>query len=123
MLMVAFKEVDVSIRKIKAHDAKEDGDYIVIIKYSTWVQWLLAGLIFGGAIGVLLNWSRLLPTASGSLTISICLLLFAIVGLMIGGEEEVRRVPKEDLVEIKRYSSGRVTVVLDDERVKRPPLK
>lgn len=108
-----------SIRKIKAHEAKEDGDYIQIVKRSTWFYWLMFGIVAGLFVGYLLAKSSIISGFDDFTIIIFSTLVSMFICLLIGGEKEVRRVPKSDLVEIKKYASGHVTVVLDDERVKR----
>lgn len=107
-----------SIRRIKAHGAVEEGDYIRIEKRSTWPYWLFIGLIVGYFVGTFILNNGLIHITDSFTVVGFSMLFFSVIGLLMGNEKEVRRVPKVDLVEIKRYASGHVTVVLDDERVK-----
>ena len=105
-----------TIRKIKANKAQEEGDYIRIELYSTRPICMVLGALIGFFLGLLLSESNNEITLTILSTIAL-----AFIGALCGHGKEVRRVPKADLVEIKQYSSGHVTVVLDDERVKREP--
>ena len=98
------------IRKINAHEAIEDGDYIQIVQHSTWGFWLTGGLLLGGFAGALI-------TNNAAAIILIAAFCGVVVGSM-GCRKEIRRIPKAHLVEIKHYSIGHVTVVLDDKRVR-----
>lgn len=110
-----------SIRKIKAHEAEEDGDYIRIVRRSTWLYWLMFGVVIGLFSGYSIVNSRIINGLDNSTIVAASTLICIFICLLFSNEKEVRRVPKSDLVEIKKYASGHVTVVLDDERVKRQP--
>ena len=88
-----------SKREIKADSVKVDGDFIAVETKST----RGAGIIGGAIIGSLI--------APGVGTV--------IGGLLggAGGEDGgIRLIPKSDVVEIKKDSSGNVTVIVDEER-------
>ena len=104
-----------AIRKIKAHVAIEDGEFIRLEKKSGRFSGLMMGGAFGLALGIMLAVFIGLPQF---VSITACLLLGSTIGAAISPGKEVLLVPKTDLVEIKRYVSGHVTVLLDDERVK-----
>ena len=105
-----------AIRKIKAHEAVEDGDFIRIRRRSSRLLGALIGCIIGCVITAFLKLELEFFRDDFFDKLFIVSSIFAIVGLALSKGEEVRRVPKIDLVEIKKYSSGHVTVVLDDER-------
>jgi len=102
-----------AIRKIKAHRATREGEYVVIETYSNRWMYMTAGAVMGVCTGAVVGGgSPFVPLLTGS-----------VVGSFYGEPGDTRYVPVADIVEIKKYPFRRVTVVLDDERVKRglPP--
>lgn len=110
-----------SIRKIKANKATEDGDYIRIEDNSTRGLAALLGAILGIVVGILIADHFQVIKDEIPVLIVATTIVCSICGFFLGSSKVVRRVPKTDLVEIKRNSFRQVTIVLDDERVKRPP--
>ena len=103
-----------SIRKIRANHAEITGDYITIYKTSYRSIGFLAffGTLFFGTL-------VLLPSADILVAFVVSITLAAVLCLMIPGQE-IRMIPRVDLVEIKSYpNEHKVTVVLDDDRTKR----
>jgi len=109
----------VAIRKIKANSATEDGDYIKIEDHSTRPFGALAGALVGVFVALIaVEYFQIYNDEALTLVIFIVCVL-TVLGILLGRNRIVRRVPKSDLVEIKKKSHNQVTVVLDDERVKR----
>ena len=112
-----------SIRRIKAHTAEEEGSYIKIVKYSRRGSGLIIGTIigfFGSLVLLAMSDAAFSPEANFFIVVAASIMC-AIYGASVAGGREERQVPKADLVEIKRYIwPERVTVVLDDERGKTP---
>lgn len=111
---------EVGIRRIKAHEAVIDGEFVRIIKYSTRKLGFLIGMVFGFPVSLALvdsfvsSWQATVIFVAGGTFMCGCLCALICNGTV------VRRIPKADLVEIKKYTwPAGVTVVLDDERVMR----
>ena len=94
-----------AIRRIKAHTASEEGQYIKIEKQSM----RLFGLILGACIGFFLGMFFLviseitLAPEFHFIVVVSSSVFFAVLGASMAGGHEVRLVPKADLVEIQRY--------------------
>ena len=88
-----------SKREIKADSVKVEGDFIAVETTST----TGAGAIGGAIIGSLI--APGIGTVIGG--------LLGAAGSEAGG---TRLIPKSDVVEIKKDSSGKVTVIVDEER-------
>lgn len=99
-----------AIRKIRANRATREGEYVVIETYSKRWMYVMSGAAMGVLVGTIIldDYSSFVSLLAGSM-----------VGTFYGGEGDTRYVPFADVVEIKKYPFRRVTVVLDDERVKR----
>lgn len=111
------------IRKIKAHEAFVEGEFVKVVKRSRRKLGLVIGTILGFLGGMWLadNIAELQQyRAISVISVSI---FCGFLGILLFSGEEVRRIPKADLVEIKTYTwpTG-VTVVLDDERTTRGRL-
>lgn len=101
-----------NIRRIKANSAEVYDHYVHVEQHS--LQPL--GAIIGSIVGLFLASaaSQDMITASSIILVSACIFAASFPGKV------VRDIPEADVVEIKRYpDEDRVTVVLDDERVKR----
>lgn len=107
-----------SIRKIKAHKAQVNDEYISIEtrSYKTIGAMVgcFTGLLFGG----------ILSQGQPGETMLVSIIIGGISGLFLGAltapGKVIREIPSVDLVEIKRYDyKDKVTVVLDDERTKK----
>ncbi len=105
-----------SIRKIKAHRAKVNDDYLSVETKS----YKAFGGIFGAIIGLIVGWALGDGHSGQFVFIIISGIAGFVLGLLSAPGKVVREIPSVDLVEIKRYDyKGRVTVVLDDERTKK----
>ena len=108
-----------TIRRIKADAATEDGDYIRIERRSRRGFTTLVGVL----LGVLICWfisvlGYIYPNQE--IVLLIVVIMSMVAGFFLDEGQVVRRVPKIDLVEIKRYAwPPGVTVVFDDERIMR----
>lgn len=101
-----------SIRRIKANTARVEGDYVLVEEYSRKSFGAILGFILGLVIVIILKTDLL----SGMVVIFFAVFMMS---LLFPGNV-VREVPVADMVELKHYpDKERVTVVLDDERVKR----
>jgi len=98
----AEKEKSMSKREIEAASVKVEGDFIAVETKST----RGAAAIGGAIIGTLI--------APGAGTV-----IGGLLGGAAGEDGGTKLIPKSDVVEIKRDSSGKVTVVVDEERGKR----
>lgn len=104
-----------SIRKIKANKAEIEGDYVIVETYSQRPPTFLAAFftLSIAYIFIFFQTFNLLIGILGVISISMLIAAFAPGRIL-------RDIPLVDLVEIKRYQGkDKVTVVLDDERVKR----
>ena len=109
-----------SVNRIKANSVEFEGDYVHIIRDPMRSLWFGAGVI----IATIFIFNPALPNqdipieylaVTYLIIISTCGALCAI----IAGEKEEYLVPRTDVLAIKKYPARRrVTVVLDDERVK-----
>jgi len=91
-----------SKQEIKADKVSDEGDFIAVETKSTRGAGIVGGAILGSLI------------APGAGTV--------IGGLLggIGGQDGgTRLIPKSDVVEIKKDSSGNVTVIVDEDRGRR----
>lgn len=101
-----------AIRKIKANAARVEGDYVLVEQHSQKTLGAFLGFVVGIGLAVLINEDWLLNGA--------VILMATSIGSALFPGEVIREVPQADLVELKHYpEEDRVTVVLDDERVKR----
>lgn len=114
-----------AIRRIKAHDAYLEGDFVVVRHKSLEFQYFITTLIFAAVLILVIvinsdNYLELL-TDPNFVGIALCsAFMVGIIGFLGAPPEITRLIPKEDLVEIKRYDKQqRVTVVFDDARVKK----
>lgn len=102
-----------TIRKIKAHSAEVDNDYVYVEQGS----YRTIGAFLGGMIGFIISIISGVNSFEDTMIIT-C--ITTILGVFLFKGREVRQIPSVDLVEIKQYPGiNRVTVVLDDERTKR----
>ena len=99
------------IRRIKAHQAIEEGNKVKIITESDRLSCVIVCVIMALFISLKLGESL---TSEFNL---FAVLAAIALGALVGSSEIEREVPLADLVEIKRYDwPKRVTVILDDER-------
>ncbi len=105
-----------TIREIKANEAYIEGDFIHVEMYDS--------SVVNGSIGMAIG-----AVASAVITqnpgfILIVSLLTGLLGVSFTSHKIVWQIPRADLVEIKSYPDDeRVTVLLDDERMKMPPRR
>lgn len=111
----------VSIRKIKANKAEVEGDYLIVETYSRKpVTFLVTFLILSISYFVYAIYAPLqAPRTIDPLGIVIIIIVAAIIAAFADGKVW-REIPIGDIVEIKHYpGKEKVTVILDDERLKR----
>lgn len=110
-----------SIRRIKAHYAIEEGDIVKIINKPNRLIYLFFAVLLAMFVVV-----TFLSTAAGAIQLMFFITII-VIGFLSGSSGIERKVPRADVVEIKRYHwPPRVTVVLDDERARMarmPPPK
>lgn len=107
-----------SIRKIRANKAEIEGDYVKIETYSQRSAAFITALISFSIIYIV-TFTASPEYDNHFLGIIIVIGISTIIATLAPGRI-LRDIPLVDLVEIKRYQGrDKVTVVLDDERVKR----
>lgn len=108
-----------SIRKIKANTAEIEGDYVKVETHSQRLISFLKTFLILAIVCILVYVSDLLPNFNIVFALIITISISALAAAFAPGQI-LRDIPLVDLVEIKRYQGkDKVTVVLDDERVKR----
>lgn len=106
-----------SIRKIRANTAEIEGDYVKVETHSQRLITFLATFLALAITCVLIL--LLFPNFNIILGFVVTTGISALAAVFAPGQI-LRDIPLVDLVEIKRYKGkDKVTVVLDDERVKR----
>ncbi|HMT94431.1 hypothetical protein [uncultured Thiothrix sp.] len=106
-----------SIRKIKANTAEIEGDYVKVETHSQRLISFLKTFLILAVVCILI--SQFFPNFDIIFGLVITFSISALAAAFAPGQI-LRDIPLVDLVEIKRYrGKDKVTVVLDDERVKR----
>jgi outer membrane lipoprotein SlyB len=91
-----------SRKEIEANSIADEGDFIAVKTKGT----RGASAVGGAIVGTLLD-----PTGGT--------ILGALLGGVLGKDESTKLIPKSDIVEITKDASGKVTVVVDEDRVSR----